>query len=245
MKHRIGLILTIATLAAFILGGCATPQYPIKLAQETLTPQSGKIGIAMGPIPKADTYYTHFVDGNCLLCLGVVSTTSGKLTAHTQTLSGEDLLKLKGELSSLLGEQGIQTQVIKETINIQALPDFKGKETNIAHKDFTTLRTKYNIDKLIVITINTLGFVRTYYAYFPTGEPQGALQGIGYMVDLASNRYEWYQPVTILRSAAGDWDEPPQFPSLTDAYFRAMEAGKKEFMKPFAPPETAPNNRAQ
>jgi hypothetical protein len=239
MKHRISLILAIATLAAFILGGCATPQYPDKLALETLTPQSGRIGIAMGPIPKADIYFPGV---SCSLC----PTPNAKLIAHAQTLPSENLLKLKGELSSLLGEQGVQTQIIKETINIQALPGFKAKETNIARKDFTALRTKYNIDKLIVITINTLGFVRRYYANAaPFGEPQGVLQGIGYMVDLASNRYEWYWPVSVFRSTAGDWDEPPQFPRLTSAYFRALEAGKKEFMKPFAPPETAPNNRAQ
>jgi hypothetical protein len=242
MKHRISLILALATLAAFILGGCATPQLPVQMAKETLAPQLGKIGIAMGPIPKADTYFPGV---SCLLCLGTASIANAKLTAHTQTLSGEDLLKLKGEISSLLGEQRIQTQIIEETFDIQALPDFKGKETNIARKDFTTLRAKYNIDKLIVITINRLGFRRTYYAYTPTSDPQGALEGIGYMVDLASNRYEWYWPVSVFRNAAGNWDEPPQFPNLTDAYFRAMEAGKKEFMKPFTPPGTASNNRAQ
>jgi hypothetical protein len=241
MKHRISLILAIATLAALILSGCATPQYPDKLALETLTPQSGRIGIAMGPIPKANTY---FPGTSCLMCLSVASIANAKLTTHTQTLSGEDLLKLKNDISTLLGEQGIQTQIIEETFDIRDLSSiwFGSKEANIAHKDFTTLRAKYNIDKLIVITINTLGFVRPYYTYAPIGEPQGALEGVGYMVDLATNRYEWYQPVSILRSAAGNWKEPPQFPYLTSAYFRALEAGKKEFMKPFAPPETASNN---
>jgi hypothetical protein len=239
MKHRISLILAIAAL---ILGGCATPQHPVELVKETLTPQSGKIGIAMGQIPKVDTYFPGV---SCLLCLITTSIANAKLTAHAQTLSGEDLLKLKGEISSLLGERGIQAQIIKETIDIQTLPDFKSQETNIARKDFTAFRAKYNIDKLIVIAINGLGFVRTYRGHFPTSDPQGVFEGIGYMVDLASNRYEWYWPVSIIKSAQGEWDEPPQFSNLTNAYFRAMDVGKKIFMQPFALPETAPNNRAQ
>ncbi|MDR1461830.1 MAG: hypothetical protein LBI68_01640 [Azoarcus sp.] len=227
MKRRISFVLAIA---AIILGGCATPQQALELAGEALTPQSGKVGIAMAQIPKADTY---FPGASCLLCFGAAALANSKLTAHTQTLSNEDLPKLKNEIASLLSEQGVQTQVIEEVIDVSALPSFSSKEANIARKNFDAFRTKYSIDKLIVIAITGHGFVRSYSAYIPTSDPKGVLNGIGYMVDLASNRYEWYQPVLIFKSADGEWDEPPQFPGLTNAYFQAVETGKDILLKPF------------
>jgi hypothetical protein len=85
----------------------------------------------------------------------------------------------------------------------------------------------------LVISITSLGFLRTYSAYIPTSPPKGLLEGVGYMVNLKTNNYEWYERVTIIKSADGNWDEPPQFPGLTNAYFQTLELGKDSFLRTF------------
>jgi hypothetical protein len=89
------------------------------------------------------------------------------------------------------------------------------------------------VDRLLVIDITTLGVMRPYSAYVPTGAPRGILEGRGYLVNLSNNSYEWYQRVQVYRAADGQWDEPPKFPGLTNAYYQVIELGKDDFLKPF------------
>ena len=123
--------------------------------------------------------------------------------------------------------------VIPDVIDIGNLPDNSVKGPNVAKKDFSSLRKKYNIDKLVVINIAMLGMERTYSSYIPTSDPKSIVRGTGYMVDLNNNTYTWYLPVQVTKSADGKWDEPPKFPGLTNAYFQALEIGKDDFLKPF------------
>jgi hypothetical protein len=104
---------------------------------------------------------------------------------------------------------------------------------NTARKDFSALKKKHNLDKILVINISSLGIWRNYSAYIPNGDPKAVVKGQGYLVNLKSNTYDWYQPVDVAKSAGGKWDEEPKFPGLTNAYFQAIELGKDVFLKTF------------
>lgn len=228
MSVRIGFVLAVAV---FFLGGCASaPQLPLDLKQSSLTSQPGRIGVAMTALPQVDT---HLNGAGCLLCYAAASLANRELTVYTQTLPLEDLPKLKNDVADLIRKKGADVTVIPEDIKIDDLPDSNAKGPNIAKKDFSSLRKKYNIDKLVVINIYTLGFWRNYNNYFPTSDPKGVLQGTGYIVNLTNNSYEWYLPVNIMKSADKNWDEPPKFPGLTNAYFHTVELGKDRFLAPF------------
>jgi len=229
MKSRIGL--TLAALAIFVSGCASPPQQAVQLDKTTIGPKAGRIGVAMAPLPKVDT---DFPGAGCLLCLAAASVANSSLTTHARTLPYEELPKLKSDVAELLRKKGNEVTVITEDLNVAALPDAGAKGPNIARKDFSALRQKYNVDKLLVIEINALGFVRPYSAYIPTSDPKGVLRGTGYIVNLNSNAYEWYLPVSIAKSADKAWDEPPKFPGLTNAYFQTLELGKDSFSQPFA-----------
>lgn len=229
MKTRFGLI--IAAVALFV-GGCASaPQQSVSLSHDAVGSQAGRIGVAMTALPKLDT---QVPGASCLLCLAAASVANSSLTAHAQTLTYEDLPKLKSEVANLLRKKGVNVTVIEEDLNVNALPDFGTKGPNIARKDFSPLQQKYKLDKLLVIDITALGFIRTYSAYIPTSDPKGMLEGIGYLVNLKNNTYDWYEPVSVTKSADQNWDEPPKFPGLTNAYFQALEIGKDSFLRPIA-----------
>lgn len=230
----------LALVAAAVMGsGCVSmPQHPVSLSPDAVGAQAGRMGVAMTPMPQLDT---QIPGAGCLLCLMVASGANSTLTTHARTLPYEDLPKLKHQVAELLGKKGTAVTVIEEDLELNELPDFSAKEPNFARKDFSSLKQKYKVDRLLVIDINALGFIRTYSAYVPTSDPKALLRGTGYIVNLKNNTYEWYLPVEITRSADLNWDEPPKFPGLTNAYFQALEIGKDSFLQPLAidPPAAA------
>lgn len=216
---------------AIALGGCAVaPQSPVPLSPSATDPGNGRVGIAMTALPKSEVL---ILGADCLLCYVFASGANSALDSHAKTLPQEDLPKLKEEVAGLLRKKGANVVVIPEFLDMNALPNSRGEGANLARKDFSTLQKKYNVDKLLVINIVSVGFLRTYSAYVPTSDPKGSMRGAGFMVNLKSNTYEWYLPLDIARSADRNWDEPPKFPGLTNAYFQVLEVGKDSLLKPF------------
>jgi hypothetical protein len=60
------------------------------------------------------------------------------------------------------------------------------------------------------------------------------LVGSASMVDLSTHALEWYLPLDVSRAADGNWDEPPKFPGLSNAYYQVLETGMDMVRKPFA-----------
>ena len=235
MNMRMALVLPFV----IFLTACAAmvPQEPIELAANAIDAKAGRVGVAMAPLPKVDT---QFPGASCLLCIATASAVNSSLTAHTQKLPYEDLPKFKSAVADALRKKGAEVVVIPDDLKMNELNDAASAQTpNAARKDFSPLKQKYRVDKLVVIQINTLGISRDYSAYIPTSDPKAVLQGAGYMVNLTNNTYEWYLPVNITKSADGAWDEPPNFPGLTNAYFQALEMGKDSFLKPLSKTSTA------
>lgn len=212
-----------ASLVIFLSGCVTPPQQFVQLDPKVLDAKSGRVGVAMAVLPPVDTY---FPGASCLLCIAAASATNSTLTAHAQTLPRDDLPNIKNTVADLLRKKGMMVTVIEEDINMETLTDVSNPGKDVARKDFSPLRKKYDIDKLVVIHIRELGFIRTYSAYFPTSEPKGYLSGAGYIVNLSNNTYDWYLPVLVTRSPGTGWDEPPKFPALTNTYFQALEMGK-------------------
>ena len=135
----------------------------------------------------------------------------------------------------LLAAKRLDARVIDEPLLVKELPSSSATGPNVARRDHTALKTKYMVDKLLVIDISAMGAWRNYASYIPTGDPQAVFKGTGYIVNLANNTLDWYLPVDSRRSADQKWDEPPKFPGLTNAYFQALEEGKDAFTQPFRP----------
>lgn len=216
---------------ALALSACVVaPQAPVPLSPTALNAQA-RVGVVMTTLPKVDL---ALPGASCLICYGVASAANSALNKHTQGLTHEDLPQLKDQLAQALNKKGAAATVIVEPLDLKSLPDAAAKGPNLALKDFSSLRKKYGVDKLLVIEVTALGMERTYASYVPTSPPRAYLAGAGYMVNLGNNTYEWFNPVRILRAADGNWDEPPTFPGLTNAYYQVLELGKDEFLKPFS-----------
>lgn len=235
MKPRL-----VSTLLAvsFALLGCAAPQQPpVSLKPEAVGTRAGRVGVAMTPLPQLDT---RTPGAHCLLCLAAASMMNSSLTSHARSLPTDDLTRLKSEMADVLRKQGGQVTEIEGAVDVNALPDRSASEQNFARKDFSMLAQKYNLDKLLIVDVGSLGFERNYSGYIPTSDPRATINLVGYLVDLKTHAYDWYQPVSVTRSAGQVWDEPPQFPGLTNAYFEAIEMSKDSLLQPFSASVTVP-----
>lgn len=225
-------IAIIAAAALVLLTGCASPpQQPLALSDKVFQQKTTRIGVAMNKLSKVDT---SFPGAGCLLCYAAASATNSTLTAHTKTLPSDDLARLKSDVAALLKKKGQSVVLIDEELNIDDLPKVSGDAPNTARKDFSSLKNKYQLDKLLVIEIAEVGISRSYASYVPTGEPKGVVNGKGYIVNLKDNSLEWYLPLAQQKSANGAWDEAPNFPGLSNAYFQAIEGARDSILQPLA-----------
>jgi hypothetical protein len=211
-----------------LLAGCrSTPQLPVSLADH---PLSGRVGVGMTTLPKADT---SFPGAGCLLCLATAATANSSLTKHAHALNAEELATLKDGIAERLRKKGVDAIVIAENLDLKHLKDFSGGGTDIAAKDFRVLKDRYKVDHLVVIDVTSLGFVRNYASYISRGDPTAELAGTIAVINLSTNAYDFYALIDQSKGAAGAWDEPPDFPNLSNAYFAVIESAKDAVLQPF------------
>ncbi len=225
----------LALSASLMLAGCATtpPQDPISLAPDwDQTARSGRVGVLVSAIPKPDT---EFPGAGCLLCIGVASAMHSTLTTHVRTLAADELKPLQADLVAQLKSRGIDAVAIEEPLKLVDLPALQTTEPlNKSPKDFSRFKAPYNVTRLLVVDIGSVGIWRSFSGYVPTETPRAVVNGSAFVVDLASHRLEWLHKLEVRRSAEGAWDEPPKFPGLTNAYYQALDAALEEIKKPFA-----------
>jgi hypothetical protein len=224
----------LALVTAVLAAGCAAPpQQPLDLPNNYFAggAKSGRIGVVMSELPKPDT---QFPGAFCLLCLGVANLAHTALTKEVQTFSTTELQPLPAELVALLQKQGLDAVLIGEPLKVADLPDVKSADgANKARKDFSSMKTKHKVDRLLVVNVGSLGVWRSYSGYVPTDVPAAVANGNASMVELSSGSLEWYLPLSVSRKAEGEWDEPAKFPGLSNAYYQVLESVKDMIKKPF------------
>ena len=229
MNRWCAVVMVVVSLALCACAG--VPQRPIELARSNIAASGSHIGVAMTAVPKVDT---SFPGAGCLLCIAAASVMNSSLTSYAHTISPDDVPKVKGEIADALRQAGADVVLIDVPLDLDKLPNFSSKTPDATKKDFSSLKDRYKIDRLVVIDITQLGFERTFANYVPTSAPKALVAGSGYMVNLATNLLEWYVPLHVLKSADGSWDEPPKYPGLTNAFYQAWETVHDLLTKPFA-----------
>ena len=214
-----GLVATIALL----LTGCKTiPQAPIVINKELITQSDNRVGLYF----ETEAPTTHIYGASCLLCYGVASAANSSLSSHLEGIAIDDVQQLKNIVEESLKAQGKTIEVVVLPKRIKKLPKFKS-QPNFPKRDFRKLQERLKLDTLIVIHIPEHGAYRSYSAYIPNGGPVGTVRGEIYTVDLNTNKYIQYKKIDIKVSSSGNWDEPPSFPGVTNAYYAAIEKAKE------------------
>ncbi|NML42445.1 hypothetical protein HHL11_01705 [Ramlibacter sp. G-1-2-2] len=220
-------------LAALLLAGCATkPQAPVALDTSALSPAAGKVGVVLAKTPKAAL---DLPGAGCLLCLAAAQVANSGASGHVETLDVNEFNPVRDQIADALRKKGMQVVVIPDALDLETLAELPGDRDRAAMRNFAPLRQKYGVDKMVVVSLEAWGLQRNYSAYIPQGAPRIYLRASGRMVNLASNSYEWYLPINVARAADGNWDEPPKYPGLTNAFYQAVEEGKDQLLRPWTP----------
>lgn len=217
-------------LTTYILAACtSTPQQTVTLDNNLFANENLKIGVIYySPKEKATT---HIYGASCLLCYAVASALTSNLDNYlAANISDEELLNMKELVIAEYSSRSKNVEFIELAISIENLSDFYG-DPGYATKDFRVLKEELNVDVLVVFEVAQHGAHRSFSNYIPNGDPKGHISGLLYSVDLDTNAYVQYLEINEMIQPSGEWDEPPTFPSVTTAYYQAVENAKEQIRK--------------
>lgn len=226
-------------LGASILAGCATVQKPIPATRALFDNKDRAVAIAIEKMPEPG----QVMLGNQGLLDIVINRANAK--AIVDRLQKQDFTAVSGLPESFrkgLESRQITVVMIEEPIDTENMPKFtEGSGDGIALRDYRTLAKKYNADKLLLVTARSLGTVRSYYGFLPLGAPQGYVALTGQMINLSTNRLEWYEKVDTYAGAKGEWDQAPEYENLMRAVDESTRAAASKlrgafFMEQAVPP---------
>ncbi|MCP4268330.1 MAG: hypothetical protein GY777_22605, partial [Candidatus Brocadiaceae bacterium] len=170
---------------------------------------------------------------DCLLCIATAHAMNASLDNVVESWVPDDFSLVESQLVKKLQEKGVAVVPIDGDINLTSLPKYRSEVANSTKHNFSSLAEKYDINQLLFIEIKRIGVVRRYAAYVPTSDPLATIQGVAYLVDLTSNTYKWYMPINLYKAADGNWDEAPEFPGLTNAFFQLVETSREMILREF------------
>ncbi|MGO4893644.1 hypothetical protein [Flavobacterium sp. W21_SRS_FM6] len=207
-------------LSLFLAACASAPQQTVALNSNILAKSDIKIGFVY--IAPEENATTHIYGAGCLLCYGVASSLTSKLDTHLEAnISTDELANIKNLVIAQYAEKAPITEVTLP-MPIDKLKKFKG-ELGYASKDFSVLKQTMGLDVLVVLQLYRHGAYRSFSSYVPNGDPQGYVAGTLFAIDLDTNAYVQYLEIDEKVQPAGEWDEPVAFPSVTTAYYQAIE----------------------
>lgn len=223
-------ILAFVTICVLFLSGCAGKVIsPIPYDASALVHQEEVIGIVSTRLPDTDMIYPG---ASCLLCLGAAAAMNSTLSSYAETLDASELEGIKKEIAESLEAQGKNVKLINYPLDVKVLKDFSSEAPNTALKDYTTYAKQAGVQHLVVIDFSYLGFQRNYASYIPSSDPFAKVVGKTLFVDGENNTLYWYLPLDIEVSSQGEWDEPEDFPGLTNAFYQALAIAKEQIVTP-------------
>lgn len=204
------------------LSGCSSVAPQTKISADKAVWQSKqKVGVYVNDVPKATT---SFPGAACLLCLAAASVANSSVTKQVETFDAKQLRVTKQKVIDSLKAKGLEVVVLDSLIKESAMKDLATPKNPHIKKNYGIYKEQKDIDQLFVVNYRFAGVSRTYSSYVPTSAPQAAINADVYMIDTKTNEYTLFDPINILRGAEGDWDKPPTFPGITNAFYQAEEA---------------------
>ncbi|WP_138410081.1 hypothetical protein [Stutzerimonas nosocomialis] len=222
--------LFVLLMAAAWLTGCASPQLPIALEETLWNERDKTIGVAIVELPKPSV---QLVGNQGLLDLAINTGLAAGLRAKVETWELASFETIPQQLVDDLTQRGYQAKALPPV----KLENFKESSAKLgyAKRDFTPLREQQQVDKLILVSMTVAGTMRSYYSIVPTSEPMSQVSGLTQVIDLADNRLAFYQAFAATRAADGEWDEGPDYPNLTNAFYQALDESEQRVLAPFRP----------
>jgi len=219
----------IVVASVILISGCVTaPQVPVSLSDTYWEKTGKKLGLIIGPIEKPGLYMEGDVR---LLDYAINAGAMSSVTSHFESLDTSDYEKINKEVRDIFTARGMLVVNFPKEEKINDLPDFTDpneKDTvYFSRKDYMGYKEKYGVENVLSITPVRIGVARPYHGFIPTGNPRAVFELKVEMVDLATNGLLWYSNIDTANHSTGNWDEPPAYPGLTNAFYASMATAKQ------------------
>jgi hypothetical protein len=227
--HALRTLAALTLLACLTLTGCANVQPPVPLDQQFWDAKEPTIGVAISELPPPVLALT----GNQgILDYAINAGVNSKLSDNVRTWQVRDFDTLPDVIVAKLQAKGYKAKRIDEKVDLKTYKETKFRE-GYTIKDLTPMKTKYGVDRLLLVYVTATGATRSYYSIVPTSVPMAQVGGQGMVVDLADNKLLWFQPFVAVQAAQGEWDEPT-YTNLSNAFYQAVDNSRQQMITPFA-----------
>jgi len=235
MLQGVSKFLSVFGIAIFAVG-CASTNVRQDLDASFWENKDEPIAVSIASLPKPG----HFGTGSQgLLDIAINQGNAQPIIDHMQTISLEDYNKAVPEISAALKAQGFNAVEITENVDVDSLPEFDepndaGDKVYSDH-DFSTLREKYKVNRMILVRVTRVGTQRNYYGFIPTGAPSAITWATCELIDLNTNELLWRKPFNQQMAVDEPWDQPTSYPNITRALEKAMLMSRKSLPEAFNP----------
>jgi hypothetical protein len=223
--------LLLLALAAW-LTGCASVQQPVVLDESLWSERDETIGVAILETPEPSV---EMIGNQGLLDVAINTSLAAGLRSKVKTWDLSSFEAVPQQVVDELNKRGYQAKLLEQPIKLSQLRETKAKP-GYATRDYSALKQQQQIDKLIVFSLQVAGTVRSYYAMVPTSDPISQVGALSQVIDLDDNRLLYHQPFAQNRAADGEWDEGPDYPNLTNAFYQVLDSTEQQLIAPFRSP---------
>lgn len=231
MKIRI----LLGLLAFQWLVGCATMTSKSVALDQDYYDSEEEVSFYLEPLPEPSMSYPG---ANCLLCLGAAAAANGELAGRVKEFSTDELESIGSDIVHFVEDKGVTVHQLGEDFELdrESLPRLRRRsqadeETVYTRRDYRPLRQDVETDELLLLRFKKVGVERTYNGYIPTGQPRAVVQFHISLVDLEANELMLNRSLQMHAKVDGEWDEPPNFPGLTTAYYEVLEKARDRIVQ--------------
>jgi len=205
-------------LTASFLAGCATNEHNIRLSDGFW--QNPKHNITIAKIKVADKPGLHQTGQQGLLDIAVSAAVTQTFNKHLEKTSLDWYKELPQKFVTQLKQRHILAKVY--SIDIDA-----------KQKKNATIIVQMDSDKLLLLELQKLGAIRSYYSFIPTGAPKAYCILKGELIDRQDKKVLWRHLAKIEEPVQGNWDQPPSYPNFTIALKQAIDSAQEEVIDSF------------
>ena len=222
---------SLVSLSLLLFGCASTSHPPIVLEKNFWTKKDQKIGIYVD----MQTKPLFYMDGDVrLLDYAINAAATSTLSSYVEKLDDSEFNSVAQDLQTAAQSHGYTAEIISQKIDPSKLKDFKDPDskdtTYFEEKNFSALKAALGVDYLVFIKVNRVGVARPYKGFIPLADPKAILEASGELIDMSSNQLLWSSPIMESTAANGQWDEPPNYPGLTNSFYVSLAAAKQQII---------------
>lgn len=214
---------TVLTIAVVVVSLAAAGCVTNVAMQDSFWSETGRtVGVAVVAFPQPAVLRAG---SQGALDVVINAAATADLAQKLSTFDPSAFTAIREEVAGVLRERGMRPVIIEELIDVEALPKAE-QGGGRSGRDYSELGRRYDVDHLVLLSIQAVGATRKYYGFIAVGPHYGYCVGSGELIDLATSEVTWRYTMGYNASRVkvdGQWRNPPDYPEMLAATAQAID----------------------